>query len=253
MDYQCPPKIRPHLPFGRRKRHTAALLSISIVAAIGMVAVGKAPSAFACDPSGGDHCYAEAQAGGPDNYGESANINISCLYAPNDEPNFVTNELWDASGNATYWIEAGAISGYGYNNPNYFTRELFYEDSRPNGGSIHFHPVEAVNPASYPVEITWVGDNTWDVWVDGLLYQSTSQPMFSDGAITEAGTEYTFASGAGMRDVGSVSDVEWQSANGNWHDEGNSMAAVTPSGPGAYIDSISYAPSSSTFSWTGPC
>jgi len=246
----CLIRIRRYLPSGRRTRHTAALLSVTIMTTIGMVVAGKAPSALACDIN--NHCYAVSSAVGADNYGVGATISISCLYAPNSYPNFLTNELWDASGNEQYWVEAGAISGYGYNNQNYYSRELFWEDSRPNGGSIHFHPVEAVNPANYYVAVTWAGNNTWDVDVNGNQYASTSQPMFSGGAVTLAGTEYTFNQGNGMRDIGHVYDVEWRSANGNWHPQNASMGADLPSGPSAYI-TPTYDASTSSVSWTGPC
>src|SRR5450756_1419505 len=76
----CLIRIRRYLPSGRRTRHTAALLSVTIMTTIGMVVAGKAPSALACDIN--NHCYAVSSAVGADNYGVGATISISCLYAP---------------------------------------------------------------------------------------------------------------------------------------------------------------------------
>jgi hypothetical protein len=250
MNYCYPKKIRHDRSTGWRPRRAAVLACATILTSVGMVAAGKAPSAWACDTS--DHCYAVGQAVGGDNYGELADINISCLYINDASTNFVTNELWDSANSnpVTYWEEDGAISGAGTNG--YNNRELFWADSRPNGGGYHFHPIAATGDDSYLVEITWVGNDTWDVYSDGTFWTSTDQPMYSDGAVTFAGSEYTVNSDQdSMRDVGSVSSVEWQSSNGSWHLEGGSMSGVTL-GPGPWI-SPSYSPSSSTASWSGPC
>jgi hypothetical protein len=241
---------------GRGKRHTAALLSVSVVAAIGIVGVGNAPSAWACSTA--SHCWAKAIAGGPDNYGEFADINISCLYIPNAvNGDVVTNELWDASGNYAYWIEAGAVSGYLQPSDSYYNRELFYAYKSPDVYGFHSFPVQAAGDATYPVEMTWVGNNSWDVYVNTHMYTVTQQPMFSDGAVTQAGTEYSPAEDKdGIRDVGSISNIEWQSSNGNWHYEGASMheipASDSVSGPGAWINPT-YNTDTSTVSWVGPC
>lgn len=217
-----------------------------------MVAAGKAPSAWACTTT--SHCYALGQANGPDNYGQWADINISCLYINNDSDNFVTNELWDQSGNDEYWEEDGAISGsLGANSGgNYYNRELFWADSRPNGGSFHFHPVATTGDQTWTVEMEYVGDDTWDLYSGNSWEVSTGQPLYSDSAHTTAGTEYTVNSGVdSMRDVGSVSSIEWEDSSGNWHLEGGSMGSGT-AGPGPWI-SPSYSSSSSTVSWAGPC
>jgi hypothetical protein len=238
------------LPSGRRTRRTVTLLGVCIVAALGMVAAGTAPSAWACGLS--NHCYAMGQASGPANYGQQATISINCLYAPNDGA-FVTNEMWD--GNGTYWVEAGAISGHGYNSTTYFSRELFWEDSRPGSMNVHFHPVQAANPASYYVAMYYVGSNTWDLDVNGWSEQSTGQPLFSGRVYTQGGTEYTYNSGSGFRDVGQVQNIQWASSDGIFHAEGGSMQPVAGgqyANSGAFIVP-NYNSSTSTASWTGPC
>jgi hypothetical protein len=253
MDLRYPKKIRPDKPTGRRPRRAAVLACATILATVGMVAAGKAPSAWACTSV--SHCYAMGQSNGGDNYGESATININCLYINNDSDNFVTNELWDQSGDAKYWEETGAMSGsLGSNSQGkYWSRELFWADERPNGGSFHWHPVAATGDESWAVEIAYVGNNTWDVYSGGAWYTSTAQPMFSDGASTNAGSEYTVNSGqAGLRDVGSVSAVEWENSAGNWIPVGGSMSSDGELGTDAWINPVYY-PDSSTVTWSGPC
>jgi hypothetical protein len=252
MDLRYPKKIRPDKPTGRRPRRAAVLACATILATVGMVAAGKAPSAWACTTT--THCYAVSLSNGGDNYGELATININCLYIKSDSDNFVTNELWDQSGNGKYWEEDGAMSGsLGANSQGkYWNRELFYADSRPNGGSFHWHPTAATGDEGWAVEIEYVGNNTWDLESGGAWWTSIDQPMFSDGASTVAGSEYTANPGQdSMRNVGSVSGIEWENSAGNWIPEGSSMSSGGEVGTD-WIDPVYY-PDSSAVSWSGPC
>lgn len=249
MDKNCP-RIR-HVPPSGRAWRAAVCLSVTVAAAIGMVAAGKAPSASACDIN--NHCYALAQASGPANEGGYGQLYYNCLYMPNNGE-FANQEMWDASTNATYWTEVGIKSGIGYYG-NYYTKEWFWADSRPNGGGYNEHEIGSTAPGStyLPVETTYVGNNTWYIYGGNSFTQigtSTNQPDSSSG-LSEWGTEYTAGSGSGIRDIGSVYNLEWEGQNGAWNSE-NGLAYDAESGAGAYI-TPNYNASGDYLSFTGPC
>jgi len=245
-------------PPDRRRRHGVAYIGATILVAIGMIVIGRAPAASAAEScsnsnSPNDHCYAISIASGPANYGGYGELYINCLYMP-DNGYRVSNEIWDVSSSGTDWTEVGVISGTAYSG-RYYSKEWYWADSRPSGGSYHEHEIgsTANTGTVYPVETTYVGDNTWDIYGGNSFTKigvSTSQPESSSGS-SEFGTEYTAPSGNGMRDIGTVYSNEWESSNGDWHSEG-SLARAVEGGPGAYI-SPSYNSSSSYVDWSGPC
>lgn len=252
MGEHHPSSIR-HIPAtGRRALRGAAYLACAFLAAAGMVATGKAPAAWACDSSYYDHCYAVAAASGPGNYGGYGEISDPCLYMPNDGADHVSAEIWDMSSNEEYWTEVGITSGLGY------YHQWFWADSRPNGGGYNFHPVGGTaSGGPLPVETTYVGNNQWYIYGGNSFTQlgtSINQPASSSGT-SWFGTEYTVNPGAGMRDVGTISNLEWESKAGVWYPE-NGLAQNRNYGPpppntswifGNYNSSGDYE------TWNGPC
>jgi hypothetical protein len=219
-----------------------------------MVAAGNpsaASAAESCDIN--NHCYAIAEASGPANYGGFGDLYYNCLYMPSNG-NFANQEMWDTNSSATYWTEVGIKSGIGVSGT-YYTKQWFWADSRPNGGGYHEHEVAGTAPGTteLPVETTYVGNNTWDIWGGNSFTQigtSTGQPQSSSGT-SQWGTEYTAGSGSGIRDIGSVYSLEWAGANGSWNNEGG-LAHAAELGSGAYITPF-YSSSGDDLSFTGPC
>lgn len=235
----------------RRKRRAVACLCVAVLGALGMIA-WSAPPASACDNSSSGHCYAIAYAYKAD-LGVYGQIYLVCQYMP-DNGYRLQNEIWDVSTDGAYWTEAGVTSGKAYDN-NYYSKHWFWADNRPNGGGYHEHEVAgtANTEVRYPVEIVWAGSDTWEVFGGNsftLIGQSTPQPLTSSG-LMEAGTEYTAPPGNGMRNVGSVYDLEYQSLQGNWYFWGG-LGAPDEAGPGAYI-TPNYNSNQSYVTWTGPC
>jgi hypothetical protein len=241
-------------PAGRRTRRAAVFLGLAALAATGMIAAGPgASAAVSCASSNGNHCYAEAVRSVGQNHGVFGEIVVNCLYMPaNGNSASVTNEMWDASSNNAYWIEDGVTSGQGGNGYNY--HHWFWADSRPGGGYHEHYPnISNAGSGTYPVEIYYEGNNSWGV-IGGnstvLMGTSTSQPVSSTYTVI-AGTEYMAASNSGIRDIGHIASLEYQTTGGNWYYVGGGGGNENL-GPGHYING-SYSSGSSTESWSGPC
>src|SRR5260370_34724017 len=83
-----------------------------------------------------------------------------------------------------------------------------------------------------------------------LMGISTSQPV-SSTYYTIGGTEYMAASNSGIRDIGHISNLEFQGLNNNWYFFGGGPGGSQNFGPGHYING-SYSSGSATGSWSGP-
>jgi hypothetical protein len=236
-----------------RKRRVFSCLAVAVLGAGGLIA-WSAPSAFACGTDEGDACYAIANAVKADLavYGE---VYLTCNYVPNNST-FVTNEIWDGDSAGDAWTEAGVFTGYAYNHSAYYSKTWFWADERPNEGYNEW-PVSGASPTTntyYPVEIQWAGNNTWDIYggnSTGMIGQSTSQPLTSSGSM-DAGTEYTAPSGTGMRNVGKVGSLQYESIQDAWYSWGTLGKADADEGPGGYVTPV-YSPSASQVTWNGPC
>jgi hypothetical protein len=231
-----------------RQWRTGAGLGVAIIMVLGMVA-WSAPAASACSTS--SHCYAEESSSGGTNDGAYGELDLTCNYMPNNG-NFVTNEVWDSNDSGTDWTEVGIVSGIG-DNGDYYSKEWFWADSRPNGGGYHEHEIGQTATAGdeYSVETTYIGDNEWAIYGGNSFTEigtSTSNPDSSSGA-TLAGSEYTVAnSSSGIRNVGAVYNIEWEGSNGDWHDVGSAGSGYFNGWIGG-----SYNASGSYVTWSGPC
>lgn len=240
---------------GSRVWRGAILLGLTLLVAAGIIATAPAPGAFACASPNGQHCYAQVVDSVGQNYGAYGNIYAGCLYLPNNSTHAsVTDEMWDTSSDSAYWIEVGLTSGAAYNSSGYAYRNWFWADSRPGAGyHIHYPNVGSAGYGTYAVEIYYEGSNSWGV-IGGnsstLIGTSTNQPVSSTYNIV-AGTEYMASSTSGIRDVGSVSGIEYQDTGSNWNYIGYGGSQENL-GPGYYING-SYDGGSSTSSWSGPC
>src|SRR5215470_6164707 len=85
-------------------RRVNVVLALALPALAWMTIAGAAPQASACDNS--SHCYAQAtNLNTNTNHGVYGEINVHCLYQPNNG-NQARAEIWDTSSGGTYWIEA---------------------------------------------------------------------------------------------------------------------------------------------------
>jgi len=228
---------------------------VAVLGAVGMVTTWKAPAAFACDDGANNHCYAIANNHSLET-GVYGQLYITCMYAPNNvnAGYFATNEVWNGSTDGLYFTEGGVFSGAA--NGNYYSKSWFWADQRPNGGGYHEHPGGGTpnTGTRYPVEIVWAGNNTWNIYggnSDTLIGQSTSQPLTVTNDM-DAGTEYTVPSGKGMRNVGSINELQYLATSGTWTFWGTRGGADPELGPGAYI-TPGYSSSNNFVTWTGPC
>lgn len=238
-------------------RRTAVTLALALPTTAGLIIVVAVPQASACsDSNGANHCYSVGlNLNGNTNHGVYGEVDVHCLYQPNNG-NFATNEIWDvSSGNPpNYWEEAGIISGVDPNS-NYDNKNWFWADSRPNGGNFHFHlaPVKQANTdTAYPTEAEYAGGQTWNIFGANAFVQigtSINQSATIIGA--EGGTEYLGGSSSGIRDIGNIYNLQRKSSSNTWYSWG-SNAFDSDSGPGHYTTG-SYNGTTSHESWSGPC
>lgn len=232
-------------------RRAAVVVALAIPAAVGMIAAGAAPDAWACSDSNlSNHCYAIAEVNPPVvNWGAAGSINLHCLYQPNNG-NIASNEMWDAD-SSHHWIEAGAAAG---DDPNgyYDNKNWFWADARPGDG-YYFHTFSNTVPLNTDefVEIVYARGQVWDIY-GGPYFLGKSTTNSMSPTYEAAGSEYIGTSNSGLRDIGHVSGLQWIDSSYNFHNWGGSGFAVplSQSGPGAYI-TAQY--SSSYVGWTGPC
>jgi hypothetical protein len=226
---------------------TALATSAMTVAAPGTIA----RAASSCASPNGQHCYAEENTA-TRNQGAYGEITANCLYFPkNSTSASVTNEIWDGQ-SGKYWTEAGVTSGQGGNG--YDSRRWFWADDRPGYGYYEHYPnISSAGSGDYGLEIYYVGNGSWHV-LGGNNYSvigiSSSQPAGSTGDVT-GGTEYMGAANSGIRDAGSIQNMQWRDTKGTWHLLGKA-AQSDNFGPGHYINGT-FNSSTSTESWSGPC
>ena len=185
------------------------------------------------------------------NHGLTGTLYVTCLYYPNNG-NFVTDEIWDANLANQTWIEAGIQSGEDYNG-NYDNKDWFWAKQLPGANYMEYDStVQANLTTEYPVEITYAGGDSWDVYGEsnfseiGTAVSSSYNPTQALG-----GTEYTSNSGSGLRDIANIYNLANQGLNGTWYSLG-SAASNENLGPGNYIGG-NYNSVASEESWSGPC
>jgi hypothetical protein len=235
-------------------RRAAVVLALTLPAASLVLAAGL-PQASACGLSTkptNEHCYAEAEnLHVAANHGVTGDLYITCLYYP-DNGNFVTDEVWDANLANQTWIEAGIQSGVGYNG-GYFNKDWFWALQPPGSNYVEYDTsVQANLTTEYPVEITYAGSDSWDVYgYDN--FSEIGEAANNSYTPTQAlgGTEYTSGSGSGLRDIANIYNLANQGLNGTWYSLG-SAASNENLGPGNYIGG-NYNSVASEESWSGPC
>lgn len=192
----------------------ARQLCVALSAALGWLAFGHAGVAEACNSGNGtNHCYAVVQKAVP-NYGASQNMVTHCLRADNSGPGstqFAVNDTWVLNGQATKWIEAGAIAGFDTypndgNNMHYFTA------NRNGSGSIDFYafPGGPSYGQSFGVSIHGSSGSNWSLNIGGNQVSSTGVlPLPAD--LLQTGIEAT----PGAHGRGEQNNLAFWNANNN--------------------------------------
>jgi len=235
---------------GTRIKRVVVAFALTIAASVGMVAAGGA-QAFACTNSA--HCYAEAvNTNSASNHGVFGELYVDCLYQPDVSGDFANNEIWDTTTGNGNWVEGGIKSGVDYHGT-YRNKDWFWADDRPGDAyAEHDTSVAAGLNTQWPVEITYAGSDTWDVYGESDFTEfgvSTSNSANLTTGI--GGTEYTTPSSSGIRDIGNVYSLENETTGGSWYSWGGD-GTNEDLGSGNYISS-SYNSGGSYESWSGPC
>jgi hypothetical protein len=230
-------------------RRVAAVLALTLPAA-GLVISTGLPQASACSLS--SHCYVQAfNQNNAANHGVYGQLYVTCLYQPY-EAIFANNEVWDLDTSGDYWVEAGLKSGQDYHGA-YRDKDWFWADNRPvYGYAEHDFSEEANLTTKYPVEITYAGTGTWDVYGGDDLSElgvSATNSFIPNQA--QGGTEYTSDAGSGLRDIGAIYNLENEDLHSSWHLLGNA-GALSESGSGHFING-NWNSATSELSWSGPC
>jgi hypothetical protein len=235
---------------GTRIRRVVAAVALTIGFSAGMVAAGGA-QAFACSDS--SHCYAYAVNGNSaSNHGVFGELYVDCLYPPDVSGDFANNEIWDTTSSRGNWVEGGIKSGVDYHGV-YRNKDWFWADQRPGDSyAEHDTSVAAATGEEWPVEITYAGTNTWDVYGEGDFTEFGTSTSDTANLVTGiGGTEYTTNASSGIRDIGNVYSLENGTTGGSWYSWGGDGSNVDQ-GSGNYISS-SYNSGGSYESWSGPC
>jgi hypothetical protein len=231
-----------------RSRTGAYALASALTLSAALI-MGSGTQAWAYTTPANDYdSVAGISFGSTGNYGIQAGFVSNCLLQPQDNSDFLTQEVWD--GDALYWVEAGQFSGYDpINNHAYYSREWFWADQRPGGG-YHEHFPAAAFSGTTGVLIMWLGDNEWGIYENGMPQQlSTSQPQsITQNGDEYAGTEYSASGPAGIEDQGEFTGLQYIDTSGNLDDWG-SAGSITDH---AWI-SASYHASDSLVDWNIPC
>lgn len=230
-------------------RRTIIILALALLAPAWMTIIGATPQASACDVN--NHCYAQAQnANGNTNHGVYGEPYVHCLYQPGG--NRANNEIWDTNSSASNWVEAGITSGVDYNGT-YRNKNWFWADKRPGYNyAEHDTSVEAGTDTAYPTEIEFAGNDTWNVYGENSFAHFGTSTNNSATIVTGiAGTEYWGGSTSGIRDIGSVYNLERKSSSNTWYSWG-SNAQNFDLGTGNYINGH-YDGSTAREYWSGPC
>src|SRR5262249_17026676 len=233
-------------------RRTALVLGLALPVSSWMIILAAVPQASACsDSNSSNHCYAIAENFNTNtNHGVYGEINVHCLYQPNNG-NQARAEIWDTSSGGTYWIEGGVISGVDYNGA-YRNKAWVWADQRPGFNySEHDKAVTANTDTTYPTEIIFAGSGTWDVYGENsfVLFGTSTN---NSATLVEGmgGTEYEGGSASGIRDIGDVYNLERRSSSNVWYSWGNN-AQDFDLGPGNYINGH-YVTGAHEY-WNGPC
>ncbi len=235
----------------RSRNRAYTLTSALTISTVLIVAAGTQAWAYTT-PAQHYHSQAGKNFIDEENYGIEGQLTSNCLFQPNDNSDFLTQEIWDTSSGTqpNYWVEVGQISGSDpfYSSHTYYSRQWVWADSRPNGGGYSEHFPAPAGSGTFKLEIEWLGGNEWGIYEGGVTGTSTSQPMFTENGSAKAGVEYTATGPAGLTDQGNIHSLESKGTNNVWTLWGNG-AAISDH---AWI-SASYAPSLSQVDWNIPC
>jgi len=229
--------------------HAAMALTLMLFVTAGLtaVAISHAPAAFACSLTpDSNHCHSQVQDNTGHNNGVAGSIYFTCLHSPNGS-DFVTNEFWNATGGSgAYWIETGVIDGYSSK-----TRSWFWADVTPSSSFNAYFPPgfrEAAYSTYYPAEIQYASPQTWLIYGgDSDVQMVTVHDEPNNTIAGTAGTE--FSDQTGMRDSGSVSELESANSNDVWNFWGRYGNHPEQDGPNNHI-TPSYDNGTSTVSWS---
>lgn len=214
---------------------------------VALSGTADAQPAYSCN----GHCYAGIDWPNPVN-GAETNISIVFITCGNCG-GFVTNEMWVIGNYGNHacpipntpnvylcWIEAG-YSTWGVPNahfsnscigPNGIANCYFWADNRPNGG-YHEHPTANITQygvyADFTIERNSTSSPTWDVYVNGGHYQSTSNNFpVSDIQIGEE----LYGTGGANSPYTLWTYNRWRSTRDNsWNFQGNSGSPIGPYNP----------------------
>lgn len=233
----------------RKLLRAGTTLALLLLATAGFAAgaISSPSAAFACSLTPeSSHCHSEVQDTTGHNNGVSGSIYFTCLHSPNGS-DFVTDEMWDATGGSgAYWIETGVIDGYASK-----TRAWFWADVTPTSSFNVYFPsgfAEANYSTYYPAEIEYASPQTWLIYggnSGGVMVTVHDEPNNTIADL--AGTE--FSNQTGMRDSGSVSQLEWADSNDNWSFWGSNGNHKHQDGPNNHVVP-SYDSGTSTISWS---
>ena len=219
---------RMEVAVARRKpqRPPRALVAAAVMA-IALLMPGLtsplAIRAVTCDPFFLDHCHGVADwVYAPSNSGASVILRTDCLYGPNDNQNFLSEELWVGTNNdpdSYSWVETGIaygeLNGQAKGGPYWF-----WADDTPGAGyGEHWVDVVAYSQ-TYVAKIRYFGNNIWDVYQDTTIVgRSVGNPPWSKYLSTgmESTSNSYNASGRSSSlkywDVAGSVYTSWQSGN----------------------------------------
>jgi hypothetical protein len=158
------------------------------------------------------HCYGVGTWSVHTIYGIYETLNVICIYDPNYTKDFVTAEMWLNTNNKPggNWVETGMADGYPTLDPYQY---MYWADQNTHGYHEHDGATANLN-ANYSDEISWVGNNSWDVYDNGLVGTSTSNP--GPSTREDWGSE-TNDSSSGVRVNAFGSSLEYEDTHSVWH------------------------------------
>lgn len=179
------------------------------------------PNSWSCGNPSSGHCYGQQFWGGAN--GADTRISLDARLrgsAPNDGYYFATTEMWLATSNLAYWVEAGVISEWavgGTTNPFYF-----WADNRPNGGGFAFHflAYQCGCGGTTLTRITRNGSSSWNVLLrdaNNTSYTGTSTSNnISIGNIIIGGELYNNDQTAYEPNIYYTNNRWWDGSNFNY-------------------------------------
>ena len=194
----------------RWRRRAAAAIAAAIALSSGVLLTPTSASATACNT--GNHCRGEGIWPVHTVYGIYESLNVNCLYAPDWATDFVTAEMWLNTNNVPgkYWVETGMADGKPEADPYQY---MYWAQQNTTGYHEYDNGTARLNTA-YSDEISWAGNNSWDVYDNGLVGTSTSNP--GPSTREDWGSETTDSSSS-IRVYATHSSLQYEDTHSTWH------------------------------------